>query len=102
MAEFVTVARLEDIPSGTIKTFYVGEQHLAVANVDGHIYAIEDVCTHDGGPLGDGEVEDCEVECPRHGARFDLRTGAVKSFPAVVGVKTYEIRVEGSEIKVAL
>ncbi len=102
MAEFVTVARLEDIPSGTIKTFYVGEQHLAVANVDGQIYAIEDVCTHDGGPLGDGEVEDCEVECPRHGAHFDLRTGAVKSFPAVVGVKTYEIRVEGSEIKIAL
>lgn len=102
MAEFVTVARLEDIPSGAIKTFYVGEQHLAVANVDGQIYAIEDVCTHDGGPLGDGEVEDCEVECPRHGARFDLRTGAVKSFPAVVGVKTYEVRVEGSEIKIAL
>ena len=102
MAEFVTVARLEDIPSGTIKTYYVGDQHLAVANVDGHIYAIEDVCTHDGGPLGDGEVEDCEVECPRHGARFDLRTGAAKAFPAVVGVRTYEVRVEGSEIKIAL
>lgn len=102
MAEFVTVAHLEDIPPGSVKTFFVGNQHLALANVEGHIYAIQDVCSHDGGPLGEGEVEGYEVECPRHGARFDLRTGAVRSFPAVVGIKTYQTKVDGSDIKVAL
>ena len=80
----------------------MGDQHLAVANVDGKFFALEDVCTHDGGPLGDGEVEDCEVECPRHGGRFNLRTGKATAFPAVAGVRTYETKVEGPEIKVAL
>ena len=102
MAEFVTVAHLEDVPPGSVKTFFVGNQHLALANVEGQIYAIQDVCSHDGGPLGEGEVEGYEVECPRHGARFDLRTGAVRSFPAVVGIKTYQTKVDGSDIKVAL
>lgn len=102
MTEFVTVARIEDIPSGTVKTFFVGERHLALANVNGQVFAIEDVCTHDGGPLGEGEVIGYEVECPRHGAHFDLRTGKVTAFPAVLGVKTYEVKIEGSEIKVAL
>jgi len=102
MAEFVTVAHLEDVPPGSVKTFFVGNQHLALANVEGQIYAIQDVCSHDGGPLGEGEVEGYEVECPRHGARFDLRTGAVRSFPAVVGIKTYQTKVDGSDIKVAI
>ena len=102
MAEFVTVAHLEDVPPGSVKTFFVGNQHLALANVEGQIYAIQDVCSHDGGPLGEGEVEGYEVECPRHGARFDLRTGAVRSFPAVVGIKTYHTKVDGSDIKVAI
>jgi len=79
-----------------------GDTHLALANVNGEIYAIEDVCTPDGGPLGEGEVLDFEVECPRHGARFDVRTGKVAAFPAVVGVKTFPVKVEGSEVKVAL
>ena len=61
MADLVTVARLEDVPPGTVKTFFVGDQHLALANVDGEIYAIQDVCTHDGGPLGDGEIDGFEV-----------------------------------------
>lgn len=98
----MTVAHVQDIPEGTIRTFFVGDRHLALAKVGGAILAIEDVCSHDGGPLGDGEVDGYEVECPRHGARFDLRTGGVRSFPAVVGIRTYQVRVEGSEIKVAL
>lgn len=102
MADLVTVALLGDVPPGTVKTFLVGDQRLALANVQGEIYAIQDVCTHDGGPLGDGEIDGYEVECPRHGARFDLRTGEVRRFPAVVGIKTYPVKVEGSEIKVAL
>ncbi len=102
MPEFITVAKLADLPSGSIKAFTAGDFHLALANVGGQIYALEDVCTHDGGPLGQGEILDYEVECPRHGARFDVRTGAVTAFPAVVGVKTFAVRVEGSEVQVAI
>ena len=102
MTGFVTVARIEDLPPGTVKTFYVENEHIALANVNGEVYALEDVCTHDGGPLGEGVVEGHEVECPRHGARFDVRTGAATGFPAVVGVKGHRVQVDGSEIRVEL
>ena len=97
MPDFVTIARLEDVPEGTVKTFFAGETHLALANVGGEIFAVQDVCTHDGGPLGEGELVEGEVECPRHGARFDIRTGRVTAFPAVVGIRTFPVRVEGAE-----
>ena len=102
MPEFVTIARIDELTPGMIRTFLTGDTHLALANVRGEIYAIEDVCTHDGGPLGEGELLEHQVECPRHGARFDVRTGAVTAFPAVVGVKTFPVRVEGSEVQVAI
>lgn len=102
-AKYVTVASLGDIPEGTVRTFFVGSQHLALARVAGNeVYAFQDVCTHDGGPLGAGELDGYLVECPRHGARFDIKTGAVRSFPAVVGIETYRVRIEGEEIQVAL
>ena len=103
MAEYITVANLNDIPEGAVRTFFVGAQHLAIARVAGHeVYAFQDVCTHDGGPLGAGELDDHVVECPRHGARFDIVTGAVRSFPAVTGIETYPVRIEGEAIQVAL
>lgn len=102
LSDFTTVAQLNDLPPGSIKMVMTGDTHLALANVNGEIYAIEDVCTHDGGPLGEGEVLDFEVECPRHGARFDVRTGKVTAFPAVVGVKTFPVRVEDGEVKVVI
>ena len=71
-----------------------------LANVDDEYYAIDDVCTHDGGPLDQGEVFDNEIECPRHGARFDVRTGKALTLPAVVPVKSYPVKVEGNDILV--
>jgi 3-phenylpropionate/trans-cinnamate dioxygenase ferredoxin component len=102
LPDFTTVAQITDLPPGSIKTVMTGDTHLALANVNGDIYAIEDVCSHDGGPLGEGEVLDFEVECPRHGARFDVRTGKVTAFPAVVGVRTFPVKVEGGDVKVSL
>jgi 3-phenylpropionate/trans-cinnamate dioxygenase ferredoxin subunit len=98
--EFVTAARTSDIPIGQVREFTVDGIAIAIANVDGAFYAIDDVCTHDGGPLGEGTLVGDQVECPRHGARFDVRTGAVKALPAVLPVHTYPVRVEGDEIKV--
>jgi 3-phenylpropionate/trans-cinnamate dioxygenase ferredoxin subunit len=97
---FVTVARVGEIPAGGVKVVRLGDVPVAVFHVDGAYYALEDVCTHDGGPLAEGMLEGDVIECPRHGARFDVKTGAVLSLPAIVPVPTYEVKVEGDEIKV--
>jgi len=98
---FVTVARVGEIPSGGVKIMRLGDQEIAVFHLAGAYYAMDDICTHDGGPLAEGLIEDHVIECPRHGARFDIRTGAVLSMPATLPVTTYPVRVEGDEIQVA-
>lgn len=100
MAGFVKVASIHDVAPGEVKVFDVEGKGLALANVSGSFYAIDDVCTHDGGPLGEGKLFGDLVECPRHGARFDVKTGRVRALPAVIPVRTYPVRVEGDEIKV--
>ncbi len=97
---FVKVAKVSDIAPGTVKTFEVNGRSVAVCNVGGSFYAIDDVCTHDEGPLGEGEIDGFEVECPRHGARFDVRTGEVTSLPAVLPVETFKVRVNGGDVEV--
>ena len=97
---FVTVAKVGEFPEGGVKVVRVGDQSVAVFHVDGAYYAMDDVCTHDGGPLAEGFLEGDTIECPRHGARFNVKTGAVLSLPAVVPVPTYEVRVEGDDIRV--
>jgi 3-phenylpropionate/trans-cinnamate dioxygenase ferredoxin subunit len=95
LPHFVTVAQTADIPPGEREVFDVEGYYIAVFNVGGTYYAIEDVCTHDDGPLADGELDGYEIECPRHGARFDIRTGKVLSMPAVIDVPWFPVRVEG-------
>jgi 3-phenylpropionate/trans-cinnamate dioxygenase ferredoxin subunit len=98
--DFQTAAKTTDIPVGQVRVFTVDGFDVAIANVGGSFYAIDDVCTHDGGPLGEGTLVGDQVECPRHGARFDVKTGRVRALPAVLPVRTYEVKVEGDEIKV--
>lgn len=102
MSEFVKVAALTDIPAGASKLVEVNQVRVALFNLDGEIHAIEDVCTHDGGPLVEGTiVNQCQVQCPRHGARFDIRTGAALSFPAFEATNTYAVRVKDGEVWIA-
>lgn len=101
MAEFVPVATVDEVPPGERKLFFLGEEPVALFNVEGSYYCIGDVCTHDGGPLAEGELYGYELECPRHGALFDLRTGAALTFPATSPTPVYRVKVEGDQILVA-
>jgi 3-phenylpropionate/trans-cinnamate dioxygenase ferredoxin subunit len=78
----------------------IEDQELAVFLIGGKYYAIDDVCTHDGGPVAEGALEGDIIECPRHGARFNVRTGAALTLPAVSPVPTHPVRVEGNDIQV--
>lgn len=103
MAKLVTVARVEDVPPGRAITVDVDDLEIMIAHVEGEgFFAIDDLCTHDGGPLGEGELEGAAVECPRHGAKFDVRSGEALTMPAILPVTPYRVVVEGDEIKVAV
>jgi 3-phenylpropionate/trans-cinnamate dioxygenase ferredoxin subunit len=102
MTDFVTVAPLSELPPGERLVFEIGRKWIAVFNVSGTIYAIEDRCTHDDGPLAEGELIGCEIVCPRHGARFDLRNGKVLSPPALVDVPWFETRIVDDSVQVAV
>ncbi len=91
-----------ELPSGSHRVYEVEGRFVAVYNVGGELYAIEDRCTHDDNPLSDGPVEDHEVICPRHGARFCLRTGAALSPPAYEPVATYPVRRREGRICIAM
>ena len=97
---FVKVGTVSEVPPGTAKVYEVGDRAVAVCNVDGEFYAVDDVCSHDEGSLDQGELEGYEIECPRHGAMFDVRTGAVKALPAVVPIDTFSVRVQGDDLEV--
>jgi 3-phenylpropionate/trans-cinnamate dioxygenase ferredoxin component len=92
------VAKRDEIPPGTAKKVEVDGVEVLLCNCNGTIYAIEDVCTHDGGPLDQGELFDCKIMCPRHGALFDVATGAALTLPAVVALPTYAVRLEGDDV----
>ncbi|HMD01353.1 MAG TPA: non-heme iron oxygenase ferredoxin subunit [Candidatus Baltobacteraceae bacterium] len=94
------VARVGDIPPETTRKVLVNGVPALLCNVGGTLYAIEDVCTHDGGELDQGELEGERIMCPRHGAYFDVRTGAALTLPAILPVKTYLVRVEGDDVYV--
>ncbi|MBI2846131.1 MAG: non-heme iron oxygenase ferredoxin subunit [Chloroflexi bacterium] len=102
MARWMKFARVGEILPGERKIRDLGELIVAVFNIDGEYYAIEDVCTHDGGPVAEGELEGHTIICPRHGAHFDVRSGAVLSMPAVVPIDSYPVRIEGEDILIQL
>jgi|SRR3990167_2732385 len=101
-AEYVAVATKDELPNGARKLLEIDGRPIAVFNVAGEYYAIADVCSHDDGPVAEGELEGYEIECPRHGAHFDVRDGKVLSFPAIVDIPAYPVKVEGEEILIGL
>jgi 3-phenylpropionate/trans-cinnamate dioxygenase ferredoxin component len=102
LADSVTVCRIDELPAGEMRLVEADGRKIGVFHAeDGELYAIEDRCSHDDGPLAEGEFDAgaCTVECPRHGSLFDLRTGRPKTLPAYVPVETFEARVEDGDVK---
>jgi nitrite reductase (NADH) small subunit len=97
---FICAAKINEIAPGTIHELEVGGKTIALANVGGRFHAIENTCLHQGGPLGEGELEGSIVTCPWHGWQFDLTNGKIVQNPAVPGLACYEVRLEGDEILV--
>lgn len=102
MSEFEFVAKTTDIAENEMKLVEVDEQLVLIVHVDGEYYCIDDVCTHDGGTLFDGTVAGHEVACPRHGAKFDVRTGEATKMPATQPTGCHEVKVEGDQIFIRL
>jgi 3-phenylpropionate/trans-cinnamate dioxygenase ferredoxin subunit len=98
MPDFEEIARIDEIPPGGRKSVIIDETPALLLRVGDAFYAIEDVCTHDGQPLTDGPLQGCEITCPRHGARFDIRTGKPLCMPATEPVRTFEIEVRGNVV----
>lgn len=95
---FVKVAAVGDIKPGKAIRVEIGDEPVAIFNVDGTLYAIGDTCSHEEASLSEGDVfGDC-VECPLHGAEFDLKTGRPRTLPAVIPVPTYPVKVEGNDV----
>ena len=100
--EYLTVADVAEIPPGQRLILEVDGEAIAVFNIAGLYFAISDVCSHDDGPVAEGTLREHEIECPRHGARFDVRSGKALSLPAVVDIPAYPVRVQDGQIQIGL
>lgn len=97
-AGFVKVAQLDDLSPGEMMMVEVGDDRILLANVEGNVHAIEDICSHAYASLSEGDLNGREVECPLHGGAFDLVSGEAVTPPATESVKVYELRIEGQDI----
>jgi nitrite reductase (NADH) small subunit len=101
MAELVTVARVEDVPPGAVRTVHAGEEKIALSHVDGAFYATQAACLHLHGPLCEGRLQGPVLTCPWHGWQYDVRTGE-NEFDRAIRLRTYDVRVEDGDVKVAV
>ena len=100
---WMRICRLADIVTGATRSVVIGGERVLVCRVDGsRVFAIEDACTHDDAPLDQAALEGCAIECPRHGARFDVTNGAVLRMPAASPLPTWPVRVTDGWIEIAM
>jgi 3-phenylpropionate/trans-cinnamate dioxygenase ferredoxin component len=104
MADFVPVAKVSDVADPGKELVEVGERLVVLIHAAGHWYALDDVCTHDGGPLSDGplDADAGTIACPRHGAKFDVKNGAALTMPATKPTKVHEVKIDGDQVLVRL
>ncbi len=102
MARFVKVAARSEIPSGAGRSFEVEGRRIAIFDLAGTFYAIDDECTHAGGPLSEGTIDGEEIECPWHQGRFNIKTGAVVDSPPMDDLASYAVRLSGEDVEVEI
>ncbi|MDZ7292819.1 MAG: non-heme iron oxygenase ferredoxin subunit [candidate division KSB1 bacterium] len=102
MANIFEIASVDAVPNNSVKAFVVNGIKIAVFNLGGKFYAIADTCSHEEASLSEGEIIGTQIECPRHGARFDITTGRNLTLPAVLPVKKYELKIEDGKIFVVM
>ena len=102
MSDFILACKTSDIPAEGKLSVEVDDRFVVVVRVDGEYFCLDDVCTHDGGTLGDGELENHCLVCPRHGAKFDIRNGDAVEMPATEATGSHEVRIDGDQIFVRL
>lgn len=100
--EYIAIAPISELSNGERIFVEIDKLPIVIFNINGEYFAIGDVCTHDDGPLGDGDVEEHQVICPRHGARFDIRSGKALNLPAVVDIPAYPTRVINGQVEVGI
>lgn len=100
--EFAEIAPASELPNGERLFLEIEGRAIVIFNIAGELFAIGDICTHDDGPLGDGDLEGYNIVCPRHGAEFDVRTGKVMQMPAVVDIPAYPVKVVDGMIQVGI
>ncbi len=102
LCDYVEIGDSDEILNGDRLFIETDQQDIVIFRIAGELFAIDDICSHDDGPLGDGEIEDYQIVCPRHGARFDIRTGEVKSLPAIIDIPAYPVRESGGKIELGI
>ncbi len=102
MSEFIKVAKLSEITENEIHLHEVDDRLVILIRTGENIYCIDDVCTHDGGTLSDGTLDDCRISCPRHGAQFDVKTGEALTMPATEPTGSHAVKVDGEDVYVKI
>ena len=102
MPDFAVVAKLSELSDPGRQLVEVDDRLIVLLRVGNDVFALDDVCTHDGGPLGEGELDDHSIACPRHGAKFDIRTGKALTMPATKATVAHEVKIVGDDIMVRL
>jgi 3-phenylpropionate/trans-cinnamate dioxygenase ferredoxin subunit len=100
--EYIDIAPADELPNGERLFVDIADKTIVVFNIGGQFFAILDVCSHDDGPVGEGDLEGYNITCPRHGAEFDVRTGKVMQMPAVVDIPAYPVRVMDGMIQIGI
>lgn len=98
----IKICDLSEIPNGSIKKFEINDEEITICNINNQIFAINDNCSHDEASLQEGFIDGYEIECPMHGAKFDIRTGEVTCLPAVSPIKTYNIKINNGSIELEI
>lgn len=101
-SDFIRVAKISDVPDPGRTLVEIDDRLVVLIHTAGHFYAIDDVCTHDGGPLGEGQLEGFAIACPRHGAKFDVRDGRALTMPATKATVAHEVKVVGDDVFIKL